>query len=169
MTINDRLLVKYTGRHFKNRPSINPIRLIENVKIVQFMFCKCCCFIILQGLIRITAAWSCSSCHFFHHFKLKFSTIRRALVACTVSGLRFKGDFRAVTEWCVLLSCIWVSKVRSNHVRIFLLKRNFDFLWFSVKFRFLISRMWTQITLKNDRKLYHCGLIALERHVKSWF
>lgn len=72
-------------------------------------------------------------------------------------------------QWGVLLSCIWVSKVRSNHVKIFLLKRNFDFLWFSVKLRFLISRMWTQITLKNDRKLYHCGLIALERHVKSWF
>ena len=84
----------------------------------------------------------------------------------------WRGDFRAflvADQWGVLLSCIWVSKVRSNHVKIFLLKRNFDFLWFSVKLRFLISRMWTQITLKNDRKLYHCGLIALERHVKSWF
>ena len=168
MTINDRLLVKYTGRHFKNRPSINPIRLIENVKIVQFMFCKCCCFIILQGLIRITAAWSCSSCHFFHHFNNSPSP-----GCCYRFGLAFQGWLLGIfsywSGWGVLLSCIWLSKVRSNHVRIFLLKRNFDFLWFSVKLRFLISRMWTQITLKNDRKLYHCGLIALERHVKSWF
>ena len=160
MTINDHLLVKYTGRHFKNWPSINPIRLIENVKIVQFMFCKCCCFIILQGLI--------SSClillvlPFLSSFAEPWLLVQ---IQVYVSGVTFG---HSNCDVCYYRAFGW-DKVRSNHVRIFLLKRNFDFLWFSVKLRFLISRMWTQITLKNDRKLYHCGLIALERHVKSWF